>query len=61
MTGSDHAWNVGQAEPIEVHIGGCYAIGKQRRAISRDDALRALADGVQACEHCRPDTELGVP
>ncbi|WP_229821394.1 MULTISPECIES: DUF6233 domain-containing protein [Streptomyces] len=22
--------------------------------------MRALAEGVQACPHCRPDTELGV-
>ncbi|MFB7313129.1 DUF6233 domain-containing protein [Streptomyces sp. NPDC056192] len=46
--------------PIEVHVGGCYAAGKRRRAISREQALAALADGIRACIHCRPDTELGV-
>ncbi|MFF3359532.1 DUF6233 domain-containing protein [Streptomyces sp. NPDC002917] len=43
--------------PIEVHVGGYYAAGKPRRAISRE---QALADGVRACIHCRPDTELRV-
>ncbi|WP_433916939.1 DUF6233 domain-containing protein [Streptomyces sp. NBC_01744] len=48
------------SRPIEVHVGGCYAAGKRRRAISREQALAALADGIRACIHCRPDTELGV-
>ncbi|MFE4921594.1 DUF6233 domain-containing protein [Streptomyces sp. NPDC056661] len=48
------------ARPIEVHVGGCYAAGKRHRAITRERALAALADGIQACIHCRPDTELGV-
>ncbi|MFD5064584.1 DUF6233 domain-containing protein [Streptomyces sp. NPDC058394] len=48
------------ARPIEVHVGGCYAAGKRQRGITRDQALAALADGMQACSHCRPDTELGV-
>ncbi|MEU5900521.1 DUF6233 domain-containing protein [Streptomyces venezuelae] len=26
----------------------------------RDQAVRALAEGVGACSHCRPDTALGV-
>ncbi|SFT31420.1 DUF6233 domain-containing protein [Streptomyces sp. ok210] len=46
--------------PSEVHVGGCHAAGKRRRAISREQALAALADGIRACIHCRPDTELGV-
>ncbi|MFE9855631.1 DUF6233 domain-containing protein [Streptomyces sp. NPDC005780] len=48
------------APPTEVHVGGCYAAGKRRRAISREQALAALAEGVRACAHCRPDTDLGV-
>ncbi|MFF0047346.1 DUF6233 domain-containing protein [Streptomyces sp. NBC_01620] len=48
------------ARPIEVHVGGCYAAGKRHRAITRERALAALADGIRACIHCRPDTELGV-
>ncbi|MFE5094671.1 DUF6233 domain-containing protein [Streptomyces sp. NPDC056638] len=45
------------ARPTEVHAGHCYAIGKRHLAISRE---QALAEGVRACAHCRPDTELGV-
>ncbi|MGC5004833.1 DUF6233 domain-containing protein [Streptomyces sp. DT203] len=48
------------SRPIEVHVGGCYAAGKRRRALTREQALAALADGIRACIHCRPDTELGV-
>ncbi|MFF1845242.1 DUF6233 domain-containing protein [Streptomyces sp. NPDC058217] len=48
------------ARPIEVHVGGCHAAGKRQRAISREQALAALADEIRACIHCRPDTELGI-
>ncbi|MET7495112.1 DUF6233 domain-containing protein [Streptomyces sp900116325] len=48
------------ARPIEVHVGGCRAAGKRQRVITREQALAALADGMRACIHCRPDTELGV-
>ncbi|WP_326737053.1 DUF6233 domain-containing protein [Streptomyces sp. NBC_01022] len=48
------------ARPIEVHIGGCHAAGKRQRAITREQALVALADGMRACTHCRPDSALGV-
>ncbi|MGW9241298.1 DUF6233 domain-containing protein [[Kitasatospora] papulosa] len=52
---------IGQGSPIaEVHEGHCYSIGKRRRAITREQALGLLADGVRACIHCRPDTELGL-
>ncbi|MFD4226157.1 DUF6233 domain-containing protein [Streptomyces sp. NPDC058545] len=44
----------------EVHIGGCYVAGKRQRVITREQALAALADGIRACIHCRPDAELGV-
>ncbi|MEW1686227.1 DUF6233 domain-containing protein [Streptomyces sp. NPDC093594] len=27
--------------------------------MSREQVLRALAEGVPACSHCRPGTELG--
>ncbi|MFG2025386.1 DUF6233 domain-containing protein [Streptomyces sp. NPDC048825] len=30
------------------------------RPLERDQAVRALADGIEACTHCRPDTELGL-
>ncbi|MGW1407197.1 DUF6233 domain-containing protein [Streptomyces sp. NPDC002403] len=45
---------------IEVHAGHCCAIGKRHRAISREQSLAALAEGIRACAHCQPDTELGV-
>lgn len=46
--------------PVDVHTGDCYSIGKRRRPISREQALALLAEGVPACTHCRPDTDLGV-
>lgn len=45
--------------PNLVHEGGCHMAGKRSRGVSRTDALRHLADGVPACSHCRPDSELG--
>ncbi|MFB6771128.1 DUF6233 domain-containing protein [Streptomyces sp. NPDC056337] len=45
--------------PVQVHVGGCWNAGKRRRGITRDEALRALIEGVKACGVCRPDTELG--
>ena len=46
------------APPLQVHGGDCWNRGKRVQGASRDEALRALADGVQACAVCRPDTEL---
>ncbi|WAL93962.1 DUF6233 domain-containing protein [Streptomyces sp. Je 1-369] len=52
---------IGQGSPpIEVHRGDCHAAGKRRGPVTRDEARRALADGIRACTHCRPDTALGV-
>jgi hypothetical protein len=48
------------SRPIEVHVGGCYAAGKRQRPISREQAVASLNQGIRACIHCRPDTELGV-
>ncbi|WP_308287150.1 DUF6233 domain-containing protein [Streptomyces liliiviolaceus] len=47
--------------PAEVHAGHCYAIGKRRRPVSRDEARRLLAEGLRACSHCTPDTTLDIP
>ncbi|MFD6154474.1 DUF6233 domain-containing protein [Streptomyces sp. NPDC060243] len=44
---------------ILVHAGGCHLIGKRSRGIARDQALRALAEDVEACDHRRPDNALG--
>ncbi|MFF3348997.1 DUF6233 domain-containing protein [Streptomyces sp. NPDC002779] len=46
--------------PVYVHVGGCHMAGNRSRGVDRGQAIRALADGVDACPHCRPDTELGV-
>jgi hypothetical protein len=47
------------APPNLVHVGGCHMAGKRSCGISRTDALRWLAEGIPACTHCRPDSELG--
>lgn len=44
---------------VYVHVGGCHMAGKRSHGATRDQALRALTEGVAACSHCRPDTELG--
>jgi hypothetical protein len=48
------------AAPVYVHAGGCWNAAKRSRGVPRDVALRALTEGVAACPHCRPDSELGV-
>ncbi|MFF0408581.1 DUF6233 domain-containing protein [[Kitasatospora] papulosa] len=32
----------------------------RRRTIDRDQARSLLSEGIRACDHCRPDTDLGV-
>ncbi|GGP59369.1 DUF6233 domain-containing protein [Streptomyces melanogenes] len=46
--------------PEGVHIGGCTMAPGEPEAITREQALAALAEGVPACAFCRPDSELGV-
>ncbi|WP_328741247.1 DUF6233 domain-containing protein (plasmid) [Streptomyces erythrochromogenes] len=46
--------------PVSVHAGDCWDRGKRWRPLSAEEARRALAEGVRACTHCRPDTALGV-
>ncbi|MFL4491598.1 DUF6233 domain-containing protein [Streptomyces sp. VTCC 41912] len=50
----------GEGQPIAVHVGGCRTAGRRARPISREEAMRALAEGVDPCALCRPDTELGI-
>ncbi|WP_142217280.1 DUF6233 domain-containing protein [Streptomyces sp. SLBN-118] len=45
--------------PIEVHIGDC-RMAKHRKAVSEEDARRAIGEGLEACQFCRPDTVLGL-
>ncbi|MGW0732507.1 DUF6233 domain-containing protein [Streptomyces sp. NPDC002851] len=49
-----------QRHPVTVHVGGCPMAGARRHAVDRDQAVRAIGAGVEACSHCRPDTELGL-
>ncbi|WP_449352103.1 DUF6233 domain-containing protein [Streptomyces shaanxiensis] len=46
--------------PVQVHAGTCHMIGSRRRPISRDEARRLLAEGLRACTHCQPDTQLHI-
>lgn len=50
----------GRSPAVYVHTGDCHMAGKRSRGVTREQALQALANGVDACTHCRPDTELGV-
>ncbi|MEU3990062.1 DUF6233 domain-containing protein [Streptomyces platensis] len=50
----------GEGQPIAVHVGGCQTAGRRARPISRDQAMRALTEGLEPCGLCRPDTELGI-
>ncbi|WP_369214691.1 DUF6233 domain-containing protein [Streptomyces flavofungini] len=45
---------------VYVHVGDCHMAGKRSRGVTREQARQALAAGVDACPHCRPDTALGV-
>jgi hypothetical protein len=50
----------GHSPAVYVHVGGCHMAGKRSKGVGREQALRALANGVPACTHCRPDTQLGI-
>ncbi|WP_328749659.1 DUF6233 domain-containing protein [Streptomyces sp. NBC_00285] len=45
---------------VYVHVGDCWNAGSRSKGVERDQAVRALADGVMACPQCRPDTALGI-
>ncbi|MFF5703373.1 DUF6233 domain-containing protein [Streptomyces sp. NPDC012794] len=46
--------------PVRVHLGGCWDTRTRCKPADQDTARRALAEGVEACVQCRPDTALGV-
>ncbi|MFD9004446.1 DUF6233 domain-containing protein [Streptomyces sp. NPDC059582] len=48
------------AMPLGVHTGDCHMAGKRSKGVDADTARRAIAGGVEACSHCRPDTALGL-
>ncbi|MFJ8827705.1 DUF6233 domain-containing protein [Streptomyces sp. NPDC102467] len=54
---------IGQGRrPVNVHAGHCVMAPKppRVRAVTQEQARQALGERVEACPHCRPDTELGV-
>ncbi|MFJ3930917.1 MULTISPECIES: DUF6233 domain-containing protein [unclassified Streptomyces] len=46
--------------PLYVHTGDCHLAGGRRYPVSREVAARAVAEGVEACPHCRADAQLGI-
>lgn len=55
----EHGIGVGRS-PVRVHVGDCWDTRSRCLPADRDTARRAIAEGVEACTHCRPDTALGV-
>ncbi|MFE9222710.1 DUF6233 domain-containing protein [Streptomyces lavendulae] len=41
--------------PVRMHAAGCWDKRTRCKPASADLARRGLAEGVQACPHCRPD------
>ncbi|MEO3978005.1 DUF6233 domain-containing protein [Streptomyces sp. CAU 1734] len=54
-------WLVEQsiAGPIGLHTGECWIPAPGSKSLTRDEARRALAEGLPACPDCKPDTALG--
>ncbi|KAB2971049.1 hypothetical protein F8R89_02650 [Streptomyces sp. SS1-1] len=46
--------------PVQVHAGDCHMAGQRRRAVSRDEARRLLATGLEGCSHCEPAARLHI-
>ncbi|MFE9844656.1 DUF6233 domain-containing protein [Streptomyces goshikiensis] len=55
----EHSIGAG-SRPVRVHVGGCWDATKRCHPAAEEEARWALASGVEACPHCRPDTALGV-
>ncbi|MDA5284754.1 DUF6233 domain-containing protein [Streptomyces sp. Isolate_45] len=52
---------IGTGRPAaRVHTGQCWDTRTRCKPATSDTARRALAEGIPACPHCRPDTALGV-
>ncbi|MFD3873972.1 DUF6233 domain-containing protein [Streptomyces sp. NPDC058623] len=43
-----------------MHTGDCWDTRSRCKPATLDVARRALAEGIPACPHCRPDTALGI-
>ncbi|MFB6560237.1 DUF6233 domain-containing protein [Streptomyces sp. NPDC056400] len=46
--------------PIRVHIGNCRDTRSRYLPVERGDTHRTLADRMEACLQCRPDSTLGL-
>ncbi|MEW1639491.1 DUF6233 domain-containing protein [Streptomyces sp. NPDC093801] len=55
----EHGIGTGR-QPVRVHVGDRWDTRTRCKSATADVARRALAEGVEACTHCRPDTALGV-
>ncbi|MEU9031922.1 DUF6233 domain-containing protein [Streptomyces sp. NPDC048383] len=52
---------IGAGRPaVRVHTGDCWDTRTRCKPATLDEARRALAEGIRACPHCRPDTALGI-
>ncbi|MEV5567924.1 DUF6233 domain-containing protein [Streptomyces sp. NPDC052196] len=49
---------IARGRVVYVHQGWCTMAGTRSKAAEQDQALRALAEGVDPCPHCRPDNAL---
>ena len=56
----EQSLNSHHTPPVYVHAGGCPMAGKRSKGVTREEAVRALSEGVDPCPHCRPDTDLGM-
>ncbi|MFF9011023.1 DUF6233 domain-containing protein [Streptomyces goshikiensis] len=45
---------------VRVHTGSCWDNRSRCKPATRDVVRQTLAEGAQACPHCRPDTALGL-
>ncbi|MFB7657903.1 MULTISPECIES: DUF6233 domain-containing protein [unclassified Streptomyces] len=48
----------GHSPPVYVHTGDCWNVGRNSTGIEQEQARQAIATGIKACPHCRPDTAL---
>ncbi|EDY66858.1 hypothetical protein RKD30_002079 [Streptomyces pristinaespiralis] len=45
--------------PFEVHVGDC-RMAQRTKPVTPAEARELLAEGVEPCQFCRPDSELGM-
>lgn len=45
--------------PFEVHVGDC-RMARRTKPVTPVEARELLVEGVEPCQFCRPDSELGM-